>query len=88
MRKIFIQSTIMIQLGSMAWAGYLPPQESPYWCYEACIKSDYSNHSQCVAKCTGDRIFNIDTEAQMNSSARAAACCSWGENIKGCMPGC
>nr|BFD65322.1 hypothetical protein HAGR004_03440 [Bdellovibrio sp. HAGR004] len=35
--------------------------------------------------------YNQNQNCQDNTNAaeiKAAACCSWGENIQGCMPGC
>ncbi|MGZ3771132.1 MAG: hypothetical protein ACXVCP_02235 [Bdellovibrio sp.] len=95
MVKIFIQTTLMVLLGLTAWAGYLPPPDSPYWCYKRCIASDYSNHKQCVRMCYGN-CFVPSTEDHINLNSQdknpvqiiGPTCCSWVENITGCMADC
>lgn len=99
MKKIFIMCAFMMPMSFQAMAGYLPPPESPYWCYQACIDWYYTKHTECVAKCYGSKKSGFTTETQVESKCvdspedvpnetMAAACCSWGENITGCMPGC
>jgi hypothetical protein len=95
MIKIFIQTTLMIQISLTAWGGYVPPADSPYWCYQDCIALNPSNHGQCVAICYDHRTtINSTVDEDPNrqdktlSRPMGAACCSWGENITGCMPGC
>ncbi|AHZ85880.1 hypothetical protein AB1A81_01140 [Bdellovibrio bacteriovorus] len=100
MIKILIQTTFMILFSAAASAAYLPPAENvSYWCYQGCIDDYYSNHNECVAKCYGGRTnprpkINQHPQQKQNcqdnsqAETMAAACCSWGENIKGCMPGC
>lgn len=93
--KLFILTALMIQSGLTASAAWLPPPNSPYWCYQKCIDRGYGNHNDCVNLCYGSNFVPQTEEKAVNSSqmnqppeVMAAACCSWGENIKGCMPGC
>lgn len=44
----------MIQVSVAGWAGYMPPPDDPWWCYEACIDSYGSNHIECIKKCYSD----------------------------------
>lgn len=92
MIKVLMHITALILVSATATAGYLPPPEKvEYWCYQGCIESDYSNHNECVAFCYGGRRPKAKpVQIQCNDQAEtmAAACCSWGENIQGCMPGC
>lgn len=100
MTKFFIVFALMTPMSFPALAGYLPPPESPYWCYQACIDPYSTKHTECVAKCYGSQhsAFSAETSADSSCEDRssqgeaietmAAACCSWGEGITGCMPGC
>ncbi len=54
MRKFIIFGLLMVVFNYSANAGFVPPQDDPYWCYEACIDSEYADHVQCVRKCYGD----------------------------------
>jgi hypothetical protein len=95
MFRLLSQTTLIALIGLSASAGYVPPPDSPYWCYQACIAPNYSNHSQCIDECYGSESSSgVQTDADPNcqtknsAQTRGAACCSWGENIGGCMPGC
>lgn len=85
---------LMIQFGLTAWAGYVPPLNSPYWCYNACITPNGSNHYQCINTCyinkehCSEELKNQLSQDKNFNQTMAGACCSWGENIKGCFPGC
>lgn len=41
-------------MNPMGWAGYVPPPDDPYWCYQACIDPNYKKHNYCVKKCYSD----------------------------------
>lgn len=32
--------------------------------------------------------YSLNTDEPASPEIKAAACCSWGEDIQGCMPGC
>lgn len=95
MIKIIVPALLQILLSTTAWGGFLPPPNDPYWCYEACIAPDYHNDTECVSKCYGEA-EDLGGESENTTYSpyktinhpMGAACCSWGENIKGCMPGC
>lgn len=54
MKKFLIFALLMVVFNRSASAGFVPPQQDPYWCYEACIDSEYADHVQCVKKCYGE----------------------------------
>ena len=87
MIRTLIVSTVLLG-GLSANAGYVPPPDSPYWCYEACIDPYYTNHNECVAKCYESKQCEDRQSKSEEVHPMAAVCCSWGDNISGCMPGC
>ncbi|WP_041576802.1 hypothetical protein [Bdellovibrio bacteriovorus] len=94
MIKVLIHTALMVLFSATALAGWIPPKENvAYWCYQGCIDDAYTNHYECVAECYGGRKpkktnNNQYIQSLIPAETQAAACCSWGENIQGCMPGC